>query len=47
MLKKLVVLITTALTLAGSANMAEAGGRRHGFSYGSAYGHGYDRPRPV
>jgi hypothetical protein len=47
MLKKFVVLITTALTVAGSVNMAEAGGRRHGFGYGSAYGHDYYRPRPV
>ena len=47
MLTKPVVLITAALTLAGSVNMAEAGGRRHGFGYGSAHGHGYDRPRPV
>jgi hypothetical protein len=43
MLRKLGLLITAALTLAGSANMAEAGGRRHGF--GSAYGHGFYRPR--
>jgi hypothetical protein len=41
------VLVTAALTLAGSVNAAEAGGRRHGFGYGSAHGHGYDRPRPV
>jgi hypothetical protein len=47
MLTRLVVLVTAALTLAGSVNMAEAGGRRHGFGYGSAHGHGYDRPRPV
>jgi hypothetical protein len=45
MLTRLVVLVTAALTLAGSVNMAEAGGRRHGFGYGSAHGHGYDRPR--
>jgi hypothetical protein len=47
MLTRPIVLITAALTLAGSVNMAEAGGRRHGFGYGSAHGHGYDRPRPV
>jgi hypothetical protein len=47
MLKRLGLLITAALTLAGWVNMAEAGGRRHGFGYGSAYGHGYYRPRPV
>jgi hypothetical protein len=47
MLKKPAVLITAALTTACSANMAEAGGRRHGFGYGSAYDHGYYRQRPV
>jgi len=46
MLAKRVVLITAALTLVGSVNMAEAGGRRYGFGYGSAYGHGYDRSHP-
>ena len=47
MLTRLVVLVTAALMLAGSVNMAEAGGRRHGFGYGSAHGHGYDSPRLV
>ena len=54
MLKKLVVLFTAALTLAGSTNMAEAGGRRHGYHGGYyhprpvyGYGHGFRPYRPV
>jgi hypothetical protein len=54
MLKKLVVVITAVLTLAGSASRAEAGGRRHSYHGGyyhprsvCGYGYGYRPNRPV